>query len=317
LANVLNHVSTFLSTDVIAHFIYIFAHHGHRNSYVLYIYAPAPSMTLMLRYLGSGARRFALHPVPLHCRADWEFFVVVRGRCAAILGDTKTPIARERSFWVFPPETAHGWTARQGERCHVAVFHFVAVPPLLERIARASGYLQRALSAPQARRVAQLARELQAPFQHFTEKSQIEFEKALLELTLLALEPIPFAGVETQSDHAVRKVESSLRWYSEHMAEDPKLKHVAVAVHISPSHLRRLFWQVRNENPLQSFTKARLHRAMDLLSRSDAALYLVARQCGFSSTTDFCRVFKSYNKISPHAWRRTKLGPYPEPTAKG
>ena len=77
-------------------------------------------------------------------------------------------------------------------------------------------------SAPRKRgRVAELAHELEAPFQHLTEKSNLEFEKALLELTLLALEPIPFASTETQPDHAVRKVDSSLRWYTDHMAEEP------------------------------------------------------------------------------------------------
>jgi len=269
----------------------------------------------MLRYLGSGARRFWLHPTTLHCRTDWAFFAVVRGRCAALLENTKTPVSRQRHFWVFPPETAHGWTSQPGERCHVAVFHFVVVPPLLERIVRARGYLDRPLSAAQARRVAQLARELEAPFQRWTEKSNLEFEKALLELTLLALEPIPFTSTETQPDQAVRKVETSLRWYSEHMAEEPKLEHVAEVVHVSPSHLRRLFWQVRHENPLRSFTKLRLQRAKELLSHSDAKLDLVAEQCGFCSVADFCRVFKAYNKISPRAWHRAKLGPYQVPPA--
>ena len=269
-------------------------------------------MAAMLRYLGSGVRRFGLYPVTLHRRTDWEFFAVVRGRCAPLLDDTKKPIAHKRHFWLFPPEVAHGWTAKQGERCHVAVFHFVTVPPLLERSARARGYLERTLSPPQIRRVTQLARDLRAPFQHFTEKSQLEFEKALLELSLLALEAIPFASVETQPDHAVRKVEASLRWYSDHMAEEPKLEHVAEVVHISPSHLRRLFWQVRRENPLRSFTKLRLERAMDLLSHSDAKLDFVAKQCGFSSAADFCRVFKDYNNISPRAWLRAKLEPYRE-----
>jgi AraC family transcriptional regulator len=269
----------------------------------------------MLRYLGSGVRRFWLYPTTFHRRADWEFFVVVRGRCLALLDNTKTLMAPARSFWVFPPETGHGWTATRAEQCYVAVFHFVSVPPLLERVVRSRGYLQRTLGAAQTRRVAELVRELEAPFQHLTEKSNLEFEKALLELTLLALEPIPFARAETQPDHAVRKVETSLQWYSLHMAEEPKLEHVAEVVHVSPSHLRRLFWRVRHENPLRSFTKLRLQRAMDLLGHSDAKLGLVAKQCGFSSVADFCRVFKTYNKMSPQAWRRAKLGPYQVPTA--
>lgn len=272
-----------------------------------------PSIPCMLRYLGSGVRRFGLYPTTFHRRTDWEFFAVVRGRCQALLEDTKTLNAPARSFWVFPPETGHGWTAGRAEQCHVAVFHFVAVPPLLERVVRSRGYLQRTLSVQQVRRVTHLVHELEGPFQHLTEKSALEFERVLLELTLLALESIPFARAETQPDHVVRKVETSLRWYSDHMAEEPKLEHVAEVVHVSPSHLRRLFWQVRHENPLRSFTKLRLQRAKDLLAQSDVKLGVVAKQCGFSSVVDFCRVFKAYNKITPQAWRRAKLSPYQIP----
>jgi AraC family transcriptional regulator len=268
----------------------------------------------MLRYLGLGVRRFWRYPTTFHRRADWEFFTVVRGQCLALLKDTKTIVAPVRSFWVFPPETGHGWTAKPGKQCRVAVFHFVSVPPLLERVARSRGFLQRTLSTPQARRAVELAHELETPFQHLTEKSNLEFEKALLELTLLALEPIPFASTETQPDHAVRKVDASLRWYTDHMAEEPTLEHVAEIVHVSPSHLRRLFWQVRHESPVRSFTTLRLQRAKELLSHSDTKLDRVAKECGFSSVTDFCRVFKAYNKISPRAWRRAKLGEYTEPS---
>lgn len=270
----------------------------------------------MLRYLGSGPRRFDLYPVPPHQRADWEFFAVVRGRCAALLANTKIPVFHERHLWVFPPASAHGWTARPGKACQVAVFHFAHVPPLLDRLTRQRGHLDTPLTIAQARRLASLERELRRPLEYMTERSQLVFEKAVLELSLLALEPIPFATDETQSDQALRKVEACLRWYSDHMSEQPKLEHAAQAVHVSPSHLRRLFWQTRRENPLCSFTKLRLERAMELLSHSSLKLDAVASKCGFSSAADFCRVFKSYNHITPDAWRRSKLGPYPESFTK-
>ncbi len=271
----------------------------------------------MLRYLGSGVRRFGLYPIPPHQRADWEFFAVIRGRCASLLSNTKAPVLRECHLWVFPPETAHGWFAPGTSCCHVAVFHFAHVPPLVDRIARQHGHLDAPLTAAQARRLASLERDLRRPFEYVTERSQLLFEKAALELALLALAPISFATDETQSDLAVRKVEACLRWYSDHMSEQPKLEHVAQAVHVSPSHLRRLFWQARRENPLCAFTKLRLERAMELLSHSSLKLDAIASKCGFSSAADFCRVFKNYNNVTPDAWRRSKPGPYTEPAATG
>jgi AraC family transcriptional regulator len=197
----------------------------------------------------------------------------------------------------------------------VAVFHYSHVPPLLERIARERGYIDRSLNAAQIRQVAAWERELRAPFRYATPKSQLIFDKVLLELSLLALEPLTFERFETQPNLAVHKVEASLRWYSEHMSEQPKLEHVAQAVHISPSHLRRLFWQVRQESPLRAYTKLRLARATELLAGSTEKIDAIAGRCGFSSASDFSRVFKANLKISPDTWRRDKLPPYVEPTS--
>lgn len=88
---------------------------------------------------------------------------------------------------------------------------------------------------------------------------------------------------------------------------------VARAVHVSPSHLRRLFRQVRGENPLKTFTQMRLQRVMELLSETPEKLEVVAARCGFSSAADLCRVFRRVHHASPHQWRKARLRPYREP----
>lgn len=284
-----------------------------RLALVLYNFAHVSHIPTMLRYLGSGIRRFGLYPIPIHERGMWEFFVVAHGRCGAVFSDADAPALRQQHLWVFPPDIAHGWLGDRAQRCQVAVFHFGSVPPPLEKIVRAREYLERPLTVAQARRVARLEKELRPHYEQMTEKSLLVFEKALLELSLLALDDISFERTETKNDLALRKVEASLTWYSEHMAEQPKIEHVAQAVHVSVSHLRRLFWQARQESPQKSFTKLRLDRAMQLLSHTIFKLDVIAAKCGFSSASDFSRVFKSHHGISPDAWRRSKLGPYREP----
>jgi AraC family transcriptional regulator len=186
----------------------------------------------------------------------------------------------------------------------------------LERIALDHGYIDRPLTGAEVRRVMAWEQHLRVPFQQATEKGLLMFDKILLELSLLALEPIPFERLYGAPDLALHKVEAGLRWYAEHMAEQPKLEQVAQAVHVSPSHLRRLFWKVRHENPLRAFTKLRLARATELLAGSGEKIETVASRCGFSSLSDFCRVFKAHHKVSPEFWRRSKLGPYPEAFTK-
>jgi transcriptional regulator GlxA family with amidase domain len=99
------------------------------------------------------------------------------------------------------------------------------------------------------------------------------------------------------------------------MIEQPKLEQTAQAVNVSVRHLRRLFWQARRESPQAAFTRLRLERAMGLLSLSNLKLDAIAEQCGFSSSSDFCRVFKTHHHVSPDAWRKKHLPPYEEPAA--
>ena len=265
----------------------------------------------MLRHLAGGSRHFGKFPMYVHRRTNWEFFAVLRGKCAPVVpGDAEHRLG-ERQLWVFPPDMPHGWAGQGRQPCTVAVFHFGTVPPLLEKVVRRHGCLERTLSSAEVRQVARLERELRPHHQNTTEKSGLVFERALLELSLLAL-----AGMEFErADVAARKIDAVLTWYDEHMAEQPKLELVADSVHLSVRHLRRLFWQTRRETPQQAFTKLRLQRAMELLSESDQKLEAIAGKCGFSSASDFCRVFKARHHVSPDVWRREKLPAYREPVS--
>lgn len=269
----------------------------------------------MLRHMALGIRRFGLHPMYIHQRDNWEFFAVLRGKCGAVLTESDQPTLHQHHLWVFPPELAHGWKGEGTSRCKIAVFHFGKVPPLLEKITREHGYLECALLPNQARRLLEIQTELGPPYGNVTEKSLLCFEKALLELSLIALSETPFELDQAGADYAPQKVQECLAWYSEHMPEQPKLDQIAQAVNVSIRHLRRLFWQVRRESPQAALTRLRLERAMGLLSLSNLKLDAIARQCGFSSSSDLCRVFKTHRHVSPDAWRRKHLPTYEEPAA--
>ncbi len=286
------------------------------NNLRLYKFAPRRHTGPVLRYLTTGLRHFGLQPMYVHARSNWEFFAVLQGKCGPAFPGVQPPVLHPSHLWVFPPENAHGWIGSGSQRCRVAVFHFGTVPLVLDKIVRAQGYLERPLSPSQAQRVLELQKELHPHYEHITEKSLLIFEKALLELSLIALEDVPFEVTETKADRAIRKVEASLTWYLEHIADQPSLEQVAGAVHVSVSHLRRLFWQARKESPQKAFARLRVQRAIELLSHSDLKLDMVAARCGFSSSSDFCRVFKHHQGISPDAWRKKQLAPYQEPTTR-
>jgi len=91
------------------------------------------------------------------------------------------------------------------------------------------------------------------------------------------------------------------------------MDEVAAAVHVSSSHLRRLFVSVRNQSPRAVLVNAQVELAMRLLAGSDLKIESVAAEAGFTSARDFARVFSARKGCSPSEWRRKVQPPYVEP----
>ena len=135
------------------------------------------------------------------------------------------------------------------------------------------------------------------------------FQAALIELALLVLRKLPAGRFPPLEDHAERTVENATTWYAEHVRANPSITEVAREVHVSPSTLRRLFRSVLREKPARVFGRIQLEKGMRLMTETDLKLDSIADECGFTSTSDFCRAFKAHAKVTPTVWRQTILPP--------
>jgi AraC family transcriptional regulator len=264
----------------------------------------------MLRYLGFGDRRFGLYPLKPLVRMNWEFFAVLAGRCGPRLSaDAPAGELSETTFWVFPPGSAHVWAGNRHEAAQVAVFHFGSVPAQLAAAVREHGHLALPLEPEECCRLADLARQLQTDFRRPTNFSNLVFQGALIELTLLALRKLPERSAPLPQGHAKQIVDAATTWFADNVRDNPSIKDVAARLHVSASTLRRAFQQTVRERPVKVFARIQLEAAMRLMTETTLKLDTIAGECGFSSTSDFCRAFKAYTKVSPNLWRRTILAP--------
>jgi AraC family transcriptional regulator len=263
----------------------------------------------MLRYLGTGFRQFGLYPITPHPRLNWEFFAVVKGRCATLNPDEKPGRLLERTLWVSPPHSRHTWAGEGARTAQVTVFHFGSVPFALERAARERGRIVVPLSAAECKRLIELARQVRDDFRQPNALSQLVFQWLLLELSLLVLRKLPYSRRPENRDKAEQIVEAATAWFTEHVEANPAVAEVAREVHVSPSTLRRFFQQAVRERPVRVFRRIQLEKGMRLMAETALKLETIADQCGFTSTSDFCRAFKAHTKFSPNTWRRTLLGP--------
>ena len=98
----------------------------------------------------------------------------------------------------------------------------------------------------------------------------------------------------------VQRVNRAIDYITEHLAEPLRLEDVARAASFSPYHFHRIFRGLMGET-LASFVKrVRLERSVYLLShRKGLSLTEIALACGFSSSSDFSRSFRTHYGVSP------------------
>lgn len=263
----------------------------------------------MLRYLGTGPRQFGLHPLKPLVRMNWEFFAVVKGRTAPVARDNTHPPLSASTLWVSAPGSAHTWAGEEARKIQVAVFHFGSVPVALEAIVREQGRLACALTAAERKRLLTLARQLEPEFQQPSNFSHLVFQGALIELSLLVLRKLPQGRRPLVANDAERTLEAAIAWYTENVRANPSITEIAREVHVSASTLRRLFRRVLREPPTRVFRRIQIEKGMRLLTETKSKLDSIADECGFTCTSDFCRAFKAFTRVTPTTWRQTVLPP--------
>lgn len=258
----------------------------------------------MLRYFAFSVRDFGRSPDYSDFRLNWEIWITFRGHVYPVFHDEPLRQREPANFWVMPPRLRFHWEAESSkvERC---VLNFAQIPSPLDPIARQRGYFCRTLEASELVEARGIATAVAEAVRRRDTLSPLVFERALLDLTLLACRreiARPLSTVETE---VADRVEHAMAWYKEHFREGPKLEQVAAELHVSVSHLRRLFRLHLGKSPKDVFNTMRLDVATRLMANSASPLKSVAEQSGFQSLADFCRVFKKHFGYAPNRWRRT------------
>jgi len=270
----------------------------------------------MLRYFAQGPILWK-NPMRCNTRTNWEFYAVTKGHCAPAFRDGEKPVLQEKTLWVFAPECSHAWVDDRRNKYHRISMHFGSVPYPLDEIVREKGWIERPLSEADIAHLAAIAAEAAPHYLNPHRLSPLVFERQLIDLALLALAGSDAAPQPALPELANFKVESALTWYAVNLARRPTVMEVADAVHVSTSHLRRLFWQVRRTSPKTAFQRIRLDKAQELMSRTALTLDDVARHCGFANSSHFCREYRACHNFTPTHWRKRLIDRFNKPFKPG
>lgn len=259
----------------------------------------------MIRYFASGYRDFSTNLDHFSRRLNWEIMVIMEGECGPILEEGGEPQFAGPTLWCMPRLMPYRWMSRGP--CFRSVFHFAYVPDLLREQAQKDGYIRKPLSPEQCETVRQVADALVPLYYNPTEIFSLYSNRALMELSIIALSGISFAVQPRMNNPDRRRVLQAESWFREHLRRRPKMDEVAASIGVSVSQLRRSFQRVYGCPPHEMFKKMRLHEAMHLLSDTDMTLELIAASSGFSSIVDFHRCFKAETTVTPDTWRKQIL----------
>lgn len=128
---------------------------------------------------------------------------------------------------------------------------------------------------------------------------------AALELNLILLTLLRRIGtLPEKSQPGMSAVISAAREYiAAHLSENPGLSEIAGAVYVTPQHLSYLFKKQVGIGIADYMNQQKILRSAELLSDSDLSMQDIALQSGFTSRSNFYRIFKEYYGIPPKQMR--------------
>ncbi|CAM3723908.1 MULTISPECIES: response regulator [Paenibacillus] len=109
--------------------------------------------------------------------------------------------------------------------------------------------------------------------------------------------------LETDTRSAQQKVVHEIRNYVDHSYADASLQAAADHVSLHPSYVSRLFKQVTGSSISEYIHKVKMERALVQLKDSEAKVYEISEQLGYSNSQYFIKVFKEQFGMTPQEYR--------------
>ncbi len=260
----------------------------------------------MLRYLNRGRRdsRIWDGQFPEIVRGSWEIMLIVNGAACPIFRGEATPKYLKRRLWVIPPRSRHSWKADPAQGCEVIVAHLASLHPVMDNYISRKHPTSVPISAADVKRVERLYATLLVQYRKPRLTSNLFFEQGMLEFCQIIIQNMERSADVGGATNNSTRVQQALLWHQEHLAAGCSVREVAAALHVSPSHLRRMFEDVLGDAPKRIFQQAALERACRMMGETNFSLKEIAYKCGYHGFSQFYRAFRQHYQVAPEAWRK-------------
>ena len=274
---------------------------------------------MFLLFSTMGERRYGNSLMPLHSRKEWAFQVILEGTCSTItrVGNQLHEERLEGPVMVVSgPDAIHAYSGTAEDVCTSASFHFDEAYYHLRHLIGKSGRRIVQMRPGNTRKVLDLYQRCKDAKKKSDVFAPLVYHIVALELTMLFFSLLPKAELSKSTDFTANKVAEALAWYQANMSKGLNIQDVADAVHVSSTHLRRLFHKVRNMSPQETFTQVQFDRAKELMLDNNYSLENIAEASGFESASAFSRAFKKEFGVAPRVYRSMMKSDFSSPEVK-
>lgn len=132
---------------------------------------------------------------------------------------------------------------------------------------------------------------------------QLRLDMLLFDLLILIYREYPYLFNEG-SDKRIDIIRDIEVRFGENYDIQYSLKELAEEYHINHYYLSHLFKKVTGYSIMEYLTRCRLAAAKRYLATTKLSIGDVVEKCGFNSNSDFSRIFKAQNGVTPSEFRK-------------
>lgn len=239
---------------------------------------------------------------PLHWHNCWEIELVISGNGAQTLNGTRYELERG-SVYILNPTDFHEIECNGLDVVNISFTDEQVPPEFINAFSGAGGGRLKKTDGEEFEQLSQIFEML-----YYEQNSNLKFgdksTEHLLGLLLARIMRVFDVSKIKSNDSKQSLVGKAVSYINTHFRENPSLSDIASYLGVTPNYLSEEFHAVTGKKYKEYLNELRLSYAKKLLISSNLSVTEICFASGYSSLSNFLRVFKSHYGVSPHTMQK-------------
>lgn len=241
---------------------------------------------------------------PLHWHNCWELELITEGNGFQILNGTTYNIG-VGSIYILNPTDFHEVSLENVTVYNISFPDEMLSADFITAFSGIGGGLIKSVQGAEFEHLKQICEMLLFETSNTLRRGEKACKHLLDLLTIHLLRIFGVANVSSKNDSKKALIGSAVSYINTHFRDNPTLSDTASYLGITPNYLSEEFHSVTGKKYKEYLNEVRLMYAKRLLSSSSLSVTEICFASGFSSLSNFLRVFKAFYGTSPQAMKNS------------